>query len=350
MKTLAQSRNVIRSHGQPTFTPGAFAILRPLSRALCYAFAPMLAVWPAEALPEPPANYETLDAREAVREGNRLLLQGNPEAALRAYDHAEKVAPDRLEVPFVKGIGNYNLKHFEDARQSFERALLSKDRKLATDAQYGIGAAHHAEALALLGAAASGANPPDAPGPQEALRHLESAMQSYRRVLADHPHHAAAREADTKAAHLWRQVRRLLQEQQQQQQQNQKCDNPKEDSQDNENQQQQNQSENNEQQPQEQTEENQQNQSEENAQQHPAQSQEQKDAQEQPSEEQPQSAESNEEKQEEPPADTAQQEERESREQANRRLREMLQAIRDRQKVRREKLEPAPLAPVDKDW
>lgn len=303
------------------------------------------------------SKLESLSAYDAVREGNRLLEQGNAEGALQAYNHAGKLAPDALEVPFVKGVGNYDLKRFDDARQAFEKAVLSKDRKLATDAQYGFGAAHHAEALALLN------NPPAAPdansaaeSPQkEALQHLESAMQSYRGALANNPNHAAAREANSKAAHLWKKVKQEIQQQQQQQQQKQDSENKDENNEDQQ-QQQENQNddqknENKDSQEQQENQDSEQKQQQE-SQQNQSDEQKKENAQEQKSEEQQEqeSAEQSEEKKQEEQTAAQQKEQRESQEQANRKLREMMQTVRDRQKNRREKIERVPVKPVEKDW
>lgn len=308
------------------------------------------------ALADDASKLESLSAYDAVREGNRLLEQGNAEGALQAYNHAGKLAPDALEVPFVKGVGNYDLKRFGDARQAFEKAVLSKDRKLATDAQYGVGAAHHAEALALLN------NPPAAPeatgiaeSPQkEALQHLESAMQSYRGALANNPNHAAAREANSKAAHLWKKVKQEIQQQQQQQQQNQdseKKDENNEDQKQQENQNDDQKNENKDSQEQQENQESEQKQQQE-SQQNQSDEQKKENAQEQKSEEQQQqeSAEQSEEKKQEEQTAAQQKEQRESQEQANRKLREMMQTVRDRQKNRREKIERVPVKPVEKDW
>ena len=38
-----------------------------------------------------PTVIEALSARQAVRKGNRLLLEGNPTGALEAYNHAERL-------------------------------------------------------------------------------------------------------------------------------------------------------------------------------------------------------------------------------------------------------------------
>ncbi len=332
---------------------GAVSFLN-VSTVLLIVLATLLPA--AHTLADDASKLESLSAYDAVREGNRLLEQGNAEGALQAYNHAGKLAPDALEVPFVKGVGNYDLKRFDDARQAFEKAVLSKDRKLATDAQYGIGAAHHAEALALLNnpPAAPDAGDPAASQQKEALQHLESAMQSYRGALANNPNHAAAREANSKAAHLWKKVKQEIQQQQQQQQQKQDSENKDEN---NEDQQQQQENQNDDQKnenkdSQEQQENQDSEQKQQESQENQSDEQKKENAQEQKSEEQQQkeSAEQSEEKKQEEQTAAQQKEQRESQEQANRKLREMMQTVRDRQKNRREKIERVPVRPVEKDW
>ncbi len=99
---------------------------------------------------EEPANLERFDARAAVQFGNERLIQGDAPQALEAYEHAEGLRPDALEIPFVKGLGHYALGEYEPAREAFEKAALSKRRKLADDAIYSVGTTFHAEALHLL--------------------------------------------------------------------------------------------------------------------------------------------------------------------------------------------------------
>jgi Ca-activated chloride channel family protein len=279
------------------------------------------------------ADIEKLGAHDAVHEGNVRLLEGDSEWALKAYDHAGKLEPDALEIPFSKGIGHLNLKQYDEARRAFEKAALSRNKALAADAMYGIGAAHHAEALSKM------------TNPQEALPQLEDAMQQYRRTLADYPDHRASREANAKAARMWRKVREQLQQQQQQQQS--KDENKPEDK---ENQDQQEQQPSDDQKQQESDEHQQEQQQDGQPLDKKDEQQAQQSEQEQENEEQQQQAKSEEQKDEERQAAQAKEEDRNSQEQADRRLREMMQMLKNRQKTRKEKIEKAPVRPVDKDW
>ncbi len=262
-----------------------------------------------------------LDAPQAVREGNRRLLDDQAALALEAYGHARKLEPDAREVDFVQGLANYHLGEFGRAREAFENAATSDNESLVNDAIYSIGTTYHADALRNLD------------NPQLALSNLESAMQRYRTVLANEPDHTIAGDANYKAASMWRTLKQQLQQQQQQSKDS--CDNEQEQEQDQEQEQQQSQQEQNEQQEQQQEQEQgQQQEREQSEQQEQQQAQESKEEQ-----EQQQQAEAREDQQEQV-----------SREQAERKLREMMQALRDRKKERPEQTVPAKSVRVEKDW
>lgn len=290
--------------------------------------------------PAPPA-ISVVSAYESVREGNQLLRDGKAEDALKVYDEAAKLAPDAREIPFARGIAQYELGRFDEARQSFQDAALSSNRALAADAAYGIGAAHHAEALA------------HSDDPKQVLSRLEQAMSQYRALLANQPNHAFAREADSKAARMWKQVKQQLEQQQQQQddqQQNQNQDQQQSDQQQQQQQQDQQDGENS----QDQSEQQQQQSQEQNSDEQKSQeNQQQAGEQDQKSEDQSQQQSSQQEKAEEQDDEEKEQaasEQRTSREQAERRLREMMQELRDRRKAKERPVERPLIAPVDKDW
>jgi Ca-activated chloride channel family protein len=271
----------------------------------------------------PPANagaqmpsYDELNAPEAVREGNRLLLDDMPTPALEAYGYARSLEPEAREIDFVQGLAHFKLGEYEEARQAFENAATSTNDALVDDAIYSIGTTYHAEALQ------------GAENPQETIAQLENAMQRYQTVLANRPDHAAAGDANYKAALMWRELRQQMEQQQQQQQQDGQCDN--EQDRDEQQQQQQQQGE-------------QENQEQEKSQQQQPQEQEGQEEQQQTGEP---------EQQEEQQARQAQesQEEQVSREQAERQLREMMQALRDRKKEQRKTAQPVKVVPVEKDW
>lgn len=257
-----------------------------------------------------------LDARRAVSEGNRLLIDGKPDVALQAYDYADKLRPEAREIDFVRGLAHFEGKEFEEARVAFRRVSATDDDGLGNDALYSLGTCDHTEGLDSL-----------EQDPQLAVSLLENAMKRYQDVLAKQPEHKAARDANRKAARLWRELKRQLQEQQQQDQD--ECDNPKEGEK-------------------EDSQKNQQQQQDEKEQQQQSQTPEPNEQQE---EEQPQeSAQQQEEQQQKQQSSEAQQQEQASREQAERKLREMMQAQRQRQKMRRQHVQRIPVAQVDKDW
>jgi Ca-activated chloride channel family protein len=267
---------------------------------------------------------EQLSARVAVQQGNQQLIEGNAPAALEAYAHAHDLRPDALEIPFVQGLGHFALKEYDEAKTAFEKAATSKDHALADDALYSVGTCYHAEAL----------DKPDEP--QAAIEKLENALQRYQSVLASQPQHEAARDATVKAASLRRQIKQMLQ---QQEQEKSECDNPKEGEEGEEEKKESESSQKNDEKQQEQ-----QQQSDQSEQQEQSDSAEQQQGEQQESEQQ--QAEGEEQQQ----MSEAQQQEDASREQAQRRLREMMQDMRERQKQRRSQPQPVRSTPVDKDW
>ena len=222
--------------------------------------------------------------------------------------------PDSRELAFVEGLARYDLQELDEAREAFGRAAGSRGDALAADAMYSLGTCDHAEALQHQS------------DPKRAVSLLESAMRRYHSVLANQPDNEYARDANLKAATMWRQLKELMQQQQQQQQ------SEGGEQEDSEAQDEGEQQENEDGQKEDQQSQSQDSEKQEDQQQSESDGDEQEDQKEQ----QEQSA--------------AQKEEQVSREQAQRKLREMMQAIRDRKKARREQIKKVPIAPVDKDW
>ena len=157
-----------------------------------------------QADPEPLEPPNSLDAYEAVREGNRFLTQGEAAKALELYGQAQQQKPDARELAFVQGLGHYALGEYDAARERFQTAVAGSADALADDALYSEGASYHAQALA---------NMQDA---EQALGRLEAAMQRYHGVLANQPNHPAARDANIKAATVWQQLKAQLEQQESQ--------------------------------------------------------------------------------------------------------------------------------------
>ena len=264
-----------------------------------------------QAEPESPQPPNSLDAYEAVHEGNRLLTQGEAAKALELYSQAQQQEPDARELAFVQGLGHYALGEYDAARERFQAAVAGRADALADEALYSEGATYHAQALA---------NMQDA---EQALGKLEAAMQRYHGVLANQPNHPAARDANMKAATVWQQLKAQLEQQEGE---------PQPSDQDKEGEKQDGESQDD-QKSEEQDQDQQEGQPQDQDQQEPSESSQQD---------------------EEPQTDGEQtetnQQERISREQAERRLREMMQAVRQRKKDRRDPGVLVPVRPVEKDW
>lgn len=265
------------------------------------------AAQPQVETPTTDGEFAGLSVRDVVREGNRRLLEGEADAALGAYDQAGQLLPARQAgstsarvIAFGRGLANYDLKRFDEARAAFEQVAVEGTDTLATDAQYGIGTCDHVEGLE------------NTDNPELAISLLESAMRRYHRVLAENPRHQAALEANMKAASVWRRIKEMQEQQQQQQ-----SDNGEKDGEDQE-------------------------------------QDGEKEEKQQSDEDQDQRQQGNDDKesdQEQPQQQSAEQKEQQvSREQAQRQLREMMQALRERKKARPQKVIKMPIAPVDKDW
>lgn len=283
--------------------------------------------------------FADLSAPRAVHEGNQRLTNGNAGGALDAYRHAEALEPEAREIAFVEGLAHFDLKEYDQAREAFRRAASLAGDSLADDALYSLGTCDHAEALANLD------------NPQLALSRLESAMGRYHEVLTRQPKHEAARGANLKAASMWRELKRQLE--QQPPQQSDSCDNPQEKDGDDKEKEDQQPQQSEDQEQQEQQQERQQSEQEQEQEQDQQQQEQSESSEEQQQEEsQEQQAQQSGEQQEQQDQQQAQarQQEQVSREQAERKLREMMQDMRDRKKMRRVPVEKMQVRPVDKDW
>lgn len=261
-------------------------------------------------------SFGDLSARAAVREGNAKLLEGDAVTALDAYSHAEELRPHAPQIPFAQGLAHLAQKDFDAARDAFRAVAASDNARLANDALYSLGVSYHLEAME------------NSENPKQAVEKLESAMARYREVLASAPNHAAARESDYKAAAMRRQLKQLLEQQQQQDQQG-----DQEEQEEDRQQSDQEQQEGGQQQDQEQ------------------QSSDQQQEEEGDQQQQQSADKSNDDSEEEKQQQAQKSEEEEiSREQAERQLREMMQAIRERQKKRKSNVRKVSLPPVERDW
>jgi Ca-activated chloride channel family protein len=266
-----------------------------------------------------------------VREGNSALLAKDFEAALQRYTQAKTLRPDALELDFNRGLGLFATGKLAEAREAFERAALSPDAALAEGSHYGQAAVDHMEAMS-------------AEDLKQTVAKLERAMRRYHDILQTNPEHAAAREANRKAATLWRQAREELQKQPpQQDQQGEGEDQEEKPEQKPEDQPQQQEGEPQEDSKPQEGEPSQEQQEPQKGQQSPGEEQQPQDAEPQESE-----AEETEEGEQ---AEATEQEESASQEQAQRELRRLVDQLRERMKrQRREDPGPSRPAPVEKDW
>ncbi|MBI1826518.1 MAG: hypothetical protein HY287_05145 [Planctomycetes bacterium] len=305
---------------------------------------------PSPSAPPAPQPPVILKPHEAVRRGNELLKHSDPKSALDQYEEAARSLPEAREISFDEGLAQHALGNQEQARISFEKSMLDPPDSLSDDALYSLGAIDHSEALA-----------PNAE-PKQKLGKLESAMEKYQEVLSHRPEHAAARDANQKAATYWRQIKQQM-EQQKQQQQSQDKDQNKDDKQDNN--QDQKQADN---QKQDQKQDQQSKQQQQDNQSQPQQSDQSQNADQQQKDQQQQSAQvkkdekkdqkesqetqaqKSDEKQPEDQKPSADQTAMITREQAERQLREMMQAMQDRNKLHREDAIAPPAPAKSKDW
>lgn len=289
-----------------------------------------------------------LKPHESVRKGNELLNQGDAKGALDRYEEASRALPDAREVAFDAGLAKHALGNQAEARAAFEKALLDPPDALADDALYSLGACDHSEALSPNGE------------PKQKLSKLESAMEKYQQVLARRPDHAAARESNQKAAAYWRQIKQQMEQQEQQQKNQDKDQNQDQQDQDQQSQQDKqsdSQKKDSQQSKDQQAQQKQQQQEQQESQSEESQASKEKEQQQnadQKTEEEQQPQEATKDKEDDQKPDeqkqTAEQTAMVTREQAERQLREMVQALQDRNKLRREEAQKPPAPAASKDW
>ncbi len=96
----------------------------------------------------PPAPDDLRAAARAVKEGNKLLMDGGYSEALEKYDEAHGKAPDAPEVAYDRGLAHYRLQQFDKAATAFQDAIKPGHPELEAKAKYNLGRCAHAEALA----------------------------------------------------------------------------------------------------------------------------------------------------------------------------------------------------------
>lgn len=355
-------------------------IAAPQATAIRFMLAAFGCALPAFAQPAPVQTVPPLSKpaaepapkrppHELVREANELLREGEAQQAIPLYDEAAELAPEAREIAFSEGLARYELGEYDEARAAFLKAMRGDADRTAIDAEYSLATIDHAEALA------------QSDDPQAAIESLESAMRGYQSVLEKDPAFAQAQRSNRKAAAMRRKLKQIQQQQQQQQQQNENSDEKNEENEQQDSQQQNQSDQQQGQENQDSQDEQQQQQDSENSDQQQDQSQQQnqdqqdsqsrdqqqqsdqKDAQQQEQqqnqqkdEQQDQQQDEQEQKQDDQQQQSASEQQQaaaqqdHSREQSERRLREMMEAIRDRKKQRKPVVVPVPVRPADKDW
>jgi Ca-activated chloride channel family protein len=149
---------------------------------------------------------------EAVRQGNALYRAGKYEAAARQYETAAHHLPQTADVHFNQGNAAFKMQQYTKALEHYRHALQTADAALRSRTIYNLGNVEYQQALQALAT------------PQEAVRHLQSALTYYRDSLDGNPQQPDAR-YNLELAH--RLLRQLQQHQPQQsppqQQQNQQA-------------------------------------------------------------------------------------------------------------------------------
>ena len=79
------------------------------------------------------------DAHHAVSQGNKLYKENKFDQALKSYNEAIKLKPDSAIVNFDIGAAYFKKGDFDMAVSNFEKALLSEDKLLESQANYNIG-------------------------------------------------------------------------------------------------------------------------------------------------------------------------------------------------------------------
>lgn len=140
-----------------------------------------------------------------VRQGNTALDKGEYDKALEAYRQAEVSKPDAPELAFNEGIAHYRLRDFAKARELFGKALATRDLRLEGKAKFNLGNCKYSEALEKMS------------NLQEAIDHLRGAIEHYLDSLEIAPEDRDAR-ANIESAQLL--IKDLLDKLKNQQQQN----------------------------------------------------------------------------------------------------------------------------------
>mgnify|MGYP002623849614 CR=1 FL=1 len=144
---------------------------------------------------------------DLVQRGNEALRAGKVEHALADYEQAAHIAPHLPELLYNQAVAQYRSGQYEQARQLFAQTAAKADARLDAKARYNLANCDYAEAVQLADK--------DKPA---AIDRLKSAISHYRNALAGDPTDTDAR-ANAQLAQIL--IERLQKEEEQQQQQDQ---------------------------------------------------------------------------------------------------------------------------------
>jgi Ca-activated chloride channel family protein len=150
------------------------------------------------------------DSALQINRANELLRGGDVELALAAYQAASEIAPASADLSYNTAVAQYRKGDMAAAEQLFRTAATTDDDAIAARARYNLGNCDYASALQSA--------EKDRPA---AIKHLESAIAHYRSALAVDPHDADARANIELAARLIDQLREEQKQDEQKQQQDQ---------------------------------------------------------------------------------------------------------------------------------
>lgn len=83
--------------------------------------------------------FAATDAKNNIKEANRLYKQGKLDEALQKYNDASVSLPDSDIVNFNMGAAFYKKEDYQKSIEAFTKALTSEDKKLEADALYNLG-------------------------------------------------------------------------------------------------------------------------------------------------------------------------------------------------------------------
>lgn len=127
------------------------------------------------------ARAQEEDVHALVAEGTQAFTKGDYATALETYRMAELMMPRSPELAYNQGVACYMLGDYAQARDAFNRSLLTRNVELEARIKFNLGNVGYASALKGV------SNPP------EAIGLLKSAIAHYRDVLELDPEDDDAR-------------------------------------------------------------------------------------------------------------------------------------------------------------